>query len=124
MAADTKTSATEEYVAIIRIRGEVGVRGDIKDTLRMLGVSHKHNMSVHKVSPPIMGMIRKAQGYITFGTVSKEIADEFGLKQTVKMHPPRGGYERKGIKVPFKVGGALGNRGDKMSVLIDKMRIN
>ena len=38
-----------------------------------------------------------------------------------KLNPPRGGYGRKGIKTPFHMGGALGDRADKISDLIKKM---
>jgi large subunit ribosomal protein L30 len=118
-----KNNTNEEFVAIIRIRGEVALRGEIKDTLRMLGVEHKNNMVVHKKTPSIMGMVQKVQGFITYGEISKEVADSYGLKTTIKMHPPRGGFERKGIKVPYKVGGALGYRGESISNLIEKMKI-
>ena len=42
-------------------------------------------------------------------------------KKMINLHPPRGGFERKGIKIPFKVGGALGYRGEKISDLIKRM---
>ncbi len=38
-----------------------------------------------------------------------------------KLNPPRGGYGRKGIKTPFHMGGALGDRADKISDLVKKM---
>ncbi|MFP4111643.1 MAG: uL30 family ribosomal protein [Candidatus Woesearchaeota archaeon] len=120
---DNNNKKDEAYVAVIRIRGEVALKGDIKDTLRMLGVPNKNNMAIHKKTSSIMGMVKKASGFITFGDVSKDLADKYGLKKTIPMHPPRGGFERKGIKVPFNVGGALGDRGDKMADLIEKMKI-
>jgi len=48
-------------------------------------------------------------------------AKEAGIKNFFTMAPPAGGFERKGIKVPFKLGGALGNRGEKINELIKKM---
>ncbi len=38
-----------------------------------------------------------------------------------RLSPPRKGYGRKGIKSPFAVGGALGNRGEKINDLIERM---
>lgn len=38
-----------------------------------------------------------------------------------KLNPPRGGYGRKGVKTPFHMGGALGDRAKKMSDLVKKM---
>ena len=46
---------------------------------------------------------------------------EAGIRNLFKMSPPRRGYERKGIKMPFKLGGAAGNRGDKIDALVVRM---
>ena len=42
-----------------------------------------------------------------------------GLKKVFRLHPPSGGY--KSIKRPFKLGGALGYRGDKINDLLIRM---
>ena len=122
MSEENPSKESVGYIAVIRVRGEVNIRSTIKDTMRMLRVPHKFNMCIHERTPSIMGMIKKSESYVTFGEVSKELADKFGIKNTVTMHPPRGGFEKKGIKVPFGVGGALGDRGDKISRLIEKMK--
>lgn len=44
-----------------------------------------------------------------------------GIKNIFTMSPPRGGFDRKGIKVPYKLGGALGNRKEEINELIKKM---
>ena len=44
-----------------------------------------------------------------------------GIRNLFTMSPPRGGFERKGIKVPYKLGGALGNMGEKINALIKRM---
>lgn len=46
---------------------------------------------------------------------------EAGIRNVFTMAPPHGGFERKGIKVPFKLGGALGNRGEEINELIKRM---
>jgi len=46
---------------------------------------------------------------------------EAGIKNIFTMSPPQGGFERNGIKTPFKLGGALGNRGEKINDLIKRM---
>ena len=38
-----------------------------------------------------------------------------------KFNPPKKGHARKGIKKPFKMGGALGNRGTEINELIMRM---
>jgi len=42
-------------------------------------------------------------------------------KKFFRLMPPNKGYGRKGIKKPFSVGGALGDRKDKMSELLNNM---
>jgi len=44
-----------------------------------------------------------------------------GIINLFTLSPPRGGFERKGIKVPFSTGGALGDRKEKINDLIKKM---
>lgn len=117
----TKKEQKEEYIAIVRVRGEINIRPEIKDTMRMLRIPNKHNMAIYPKTPSIIGMIKKVKDYATFGEVSKDIAEKFGTSRTIKMHPPRGGFERKGIKVPYNAGGAIGNRGENIKDLIERM---
>ena len=44
-----------------------------------------------------------------------------GIKRVFRLSPPSKGFERKGIKIPFKMGGALGNRAEKINDLFEKM---
>lgn len=46
---------------------------------------------------------------------------ELTVKNCFRMNPPKGGHMRKGIKKPFSIGGALGNRKDKIDELVKKM---
>jgi len=49
------------------------------------------------------------------------IKDLDGLKRVFRLHPPRGPKGWGGIKRSFTVGGALGNRGDAISALVERM---
>ena len=51
----------------------------------------------------------------------KELKDVPGLKPFFKLHPPLKGFERKGVKTPFSMGGALGYRREKINDLIMRM---
>lgn len=51
----------------------------------------------------------------------KEVKDVPGLKQFFRLNPPRGGFERKGTKKPYSLGGVLGYRKDKINELIQRM---
>lgn len=59
-----------------------------------------------------------AKEYFAF---KKELKDIPGLKLVFKLNPPRFGFERKGIKKPFSMGGALGYRKEKINALITNM---
>ena len=56
-----------------------------------------------------------------FFECKKTLKDIPGFKPYFKLHPPRGGFERKGIKTPFSLGGVLGYRKEKMNDLVRKM---
>jgi len=51
----------------------------------------------------------------------KELKDIPGLKLFFRLKPPEKGFERKGIKKSFAVGGALGYRKDNINNLIIRM---
>ncbi|HIQ50210.1 MAG TPA: 50S ribosomal protein L30 [Nanoarchaeota archaeon] len=59
-------------IAVIRIRGRVGVRRDIQDTLKMLRLHRKHHCVLFKLNDSIKGMLQKAKDYITWGEISEE----------------------------------------------------
>lgn len=114
----------EPNIAVIRIRGPVNVPKDVEDTLKMLHLHRNNFCSVHKDSPTLRGMLRKVKDYTTYGTIPAELVEK--LKKTsdkpyYRLHPPKGGFERKGTKKPFTIGGALGDRKDKMNILVEKM---
>jgi len=49
------------------------------------------------------------------------LSDIRGLKLVFRLHPPRKGHRRRGVKQPFSLGGALGYRGNEINNLILKM---
>jgi len=136
-------------VAIIRIRGITGIEKGIKDTLNMLCLYHNNYCVV--VSDKLLGMIKKVKDYVTWGEIDDEtykllvkkrgeeykgrltdskkkinykkfiVINNKKYKKYFRLSPPRGGFERKGIKVPFTKGGALGYRKEKINDLIKKM---
>jgi large subunit ribosomal protein L30 len=150
--------------AVVRVRGSVGVRGDIADTLKMLRLHRVNHCVIVPNTETYKGMLNKAKDYITYGEVDKDtlvklilkrgrlpgnkrlneekikelmdlsveelaekiVNDEILLKNTplkpvFRLHPPRKGYDKAGIKKPFSVGGALGYRGAEINTLLEKM---
>ena len=56
-----------------------------------------------------------------FFSFKKNLKDIPGLKLFFRLSPPKNGFERKGIKVPFSQGGVLGYRKDKINDLMMRM---
>jgi len=152
-------------IAVVRIRGKIGLRKGIKDTLNMLRLFNKNYCIVLNNKPQNIGMIKKVKDYVTWGEIEeetlksllkkrgklpgkKQLTNEYmkeklkididsftkevlegkkslkdlpGLKLFFRLKPPIGGFERKGIKVPFSLGGTLGYRKEKINILIKKM---
>lgn len=152
-------------IAVIRIRGSMGVKKNIKDTMNMLRLYNKNHCVVINNSPVNIGMLRKIKDYVTWGEINdstfkelfikrgrvagnkslteiylkenvklsfddfvkeffsfnKKLKDVPGLKQYFRLKPPIKGFERKGIKVPFSMGGVLGYRKEKINNLILRM---
>lgn len=54
-------------------------------------------------------------------SLKKELRDVPGLKLFFKLCPPIHGFERKGIKKPYSIGGVLGYRKEKINELIKRM---
>lgn len=113
-------------IAVIQIRGLVEVKQEIKDTLRMLNLQRKNSCVIIEDNQANRGMLKKCENHITYGEITEETIKELQQKRpTTKkfysLHPPKGGFERRGIKKPYNLKGALGNRGEKINDLIKKM---
>ncbi|MBT3303762.1 50S ribosomal protein L30 [Candidatus Woesearchaeota archaeon] len=120
--APTKKS---EKVAVILVRGMVKVNKEIKDTTYMLRLRKKNCCVILEKTESMMGMLNKIKYYVTWGDVSdetiKKLVEKKGQKGYFNLNSPKKGFGRKGIKTVFKLGGALGDRGDKINDLIERM---
>jgi large subunit ribosomal protein L30 len=99
---------------------------ELEDTFQMLNLPSKFACVVLDDNPSNLGMVKKVKDLVTFGTVNDETINL--LKKREKkdrryygLHPPIGGFERKGTKKGFRQGGALGDRKDKINDLIKRM---
>lgn len=123
---------SEGKIAIIRIRSASRATSKVVDTLKMLRLLNKNACVIYPKTADVVGMVRAIENYVTYGDVDSDTItlletkrgqkDKDGkLKKFFRLHPPRGGFEKKGIKKPFNLGGALGPRGVKINDLIKKM---
>jgi len=117
-------------IAIIRVRGNVGVRSDIANTLSLLRLYKKNNCVIVPDTYTYRGMITKVRDYVTYGNIDDETLKLLDKNPTrrvyneilhFRLNPPKKGFGRKGIKLPFTKGGALGDRKDKINDLIRRM---
>jgi large subunit ribosomal protein L30 len=120
-----------ERLAIIRIRGTDDVNYKMVDTMKMLKLLKKHVCVVYEKNPVILGMAKKCKDYVTYGEIDDEtykmLVDKRGIKKDNKLmnyfhlQPPKGGFEKRGLKAAYAMKGALGYRGAKINDLIKKM---
>jgi large subunit ribosomal protein L30 len=121
-------------IAVVRVRGVIGPYFDIRRTLELLKLHRKNCCTVLPNSPNMVGMLKVAKDYVTWGEIDDEtyklLVERRGQKDpkdpkkvlnTFNLAPPRKGYGRKGIKQPFAASGALGYRGEKMNDLVKRM---
>ena len=121
----------EGKIAVVLVRGHIGSRHDIRQTLNLLRLYRKNYCVVVPDNECFRGMINKAKDYITYGPIDAETEKllvekrgektQDGIKPFFRLSPPKKGFGRKGIKVPFSEGGALGNRESKINDLIKRM---
>jgi ribosomal protein L30/L7E len=117
---------TAGHFAVILIRGRIDFKQDVKDTLDMLRLKKKHTCVIVPINPTYQGMIMKVKDAVTWGTVSDEtialLQEKRGSDNKVfHLNSPKGGFERKGIKVAYVNKGALGDRKDNINELIKNM---
>lgn len=115
-------------IAIIRIKGQVKVRHDFKETMNRLGLKTKYScLIMENPKKEEMGMIEKIRNFVAFGEINEETLKKLveargkfsKSKNHFRLHPPRGGIESKNH---FGVGkGVLGDNKEKINDLIIRM---
>lgn len=141
----------EQKLAVIRIRGSVGIKSEVKDTLNMLRLYKRNYCSIVPNNKNYLGMLNLIKDYVAWGEINEPTTDlliqkrgqEYTgrekdskgiikynkyfvvngkkLKKYFRLNSPKKGFERKGIKKAFNQGGALGYRGEKINELIVRM---
>jgi large subunit ribosomal protein L30 len=113
-------------IAIIRIKGQVGVNKDVKNTLERLKLKKKYTCVVLKNPGEIeKGMLKKVRNFVAFGEISEETYKKLKDKRETKiedffrLHPPRGGIDSKKHFGVDK--GVLGDNKKEINKLIERM---
>jgi large subunit ribosomal protein L30 len=64
-------------IVLIRIRGEVGLKSDVKETLNRLRLRKKYScVVIAHPKPEQLGMIRKIKDFIAFGKINPEMFEK------------------------------------------------
>lgn len=113
-------------LAVVLIRGLIGTSPDVRKTLALLKLEIKNGCVLIDDTETYRGMLQVIKDYTTWGPVDNDVIEQLekrrkGDKKIVRLSPPLKGFGRKGVKIPFKNGGAIGNRKDKINDLLKRM---
>jgi large subunit ribosomal protein L30 len=61
-----------QRLAVVRVRGHIGLSREVEDTLRMLRLTRVNHCVFIDDRPTFKGMLQKAKDYITWGEVTPE----------------------------------------------------
>ena len=132
-------------IAIIRITGQVGLDADIKETLFRMRLRNKYNCIIINDDQENKKILQKIRNFTAYGKISEDTlkklvearAEPIGgkkidadkvvkeiksgkissIKPYFRLHPPRGEIKSK-LHFPK---GILGDNGDKINKLIERM---
>ncbi|MCS7110581.1 MAG: uL30 family ribosomal protein [Candidatus Caldarchaeum sp.] len=132
-------------VAVVRIKGNVGIDPDVEKTLQSLNLRKAFTAALFQQSETIEGMLHKAQRYLTWGkpnketiftllkrsgsfsgdlaTLSEKLEKGEEVLQTpvyVQLRPPKKGFKGS-VKRAYKSKGEYGDRADDINELIRRM---
>jgi large subunit ribosomal protein L30 len=68
-------------IALVRIKGTVGVRKEIEDTFRILRLKSPNSCTLLPDNPSYKGMVKKVKDYSTFGKISYDMLLEMLKKR-------------------------------------------
>lgn len=59
-------------IAVVQVRGAIGMKKRIKDTLNLLRLYKKNSCSILAATPSFVGMLDAVRDYVTWGEIDKE----------------------------------------------------
>lgn len=68
-------------IAVIRVRGRINIRKQIKDTFDMIRLYNKNYCVVLESTPQNMGMINKVKDFVTCGEIEEGLFNELIAKR-------------------------------------------
>lgn len=68
-------------LAVIRVRGGVNARADVKETMRMLGLTRVNHCVLIDGDPSHLGMLQKAKDMLTWGELKQDVLEKLLRKR-------------------------------------------
>jgi large subunit ribosomal protein L30 len=111
-------------ICVIRIKGQVGLNKDIKETLDRMRLKRKFSCVVLEPTKENLGMIKKVKNQIAYGELKEDVYKKLvekrktKVKNSFRLHPPRGGIKSSKLHFPK---GVLGDNKEKINDLVERM---
>lgn len=88
--------------AVVRVRGRVNVRGEVRDTLRFLRLHRANHCVLVPKNSTVDGMLRRARDYVTWGEVEPSVAGRLlaGRAQLTEGKPLDDAYVKEHTSFP------------------------
>nr|MBA4404927.1 50S ribosomal protein L30 [Nanoarchaeum sp.] len=116
---------TEVFIGMINTIKDKATWGEIDEKTLALLIQKRGRIAGNK---PLTNEYIKEKTKLDFDKFVNEIynnklkiKDVPGMKPFFRLLPPVKGFERKGTKKPFSLGGALGYRKEKINALVQRM---
>lgn len=65
-----------EYIAVLRIKGNVKVPEAIQNTLHRLNLNRKNHLVFYEKNDAVLGMVKRVKDYVTYGEVDESFVKE------------------------------------------------
>ncbi len=140
----------DQKLVVILLRGVIGASPHQSRTLKQLRLFQRNHCTIIPKNPSFEGMLAKIKDFVTWGEIADEVFSELvakraepysgkmkdehkdmknkfimvnnkPIKPVFRLSPPRGGFERKGVRRAVAQGGALGYRGQDINKLMKRM---
>ncbi len=98
--AEQKTVTLKCLVAV-KVRGEISAQREAKETSAMLHLTHSNHAVLIDSRPAFLGMLQRAQSYVTWGEATKETVARM-LKERGKLAGGKAMTEEYAQKIGYK----------------------
>lgn len=68
-------------LAVIKIRSDINARQEVKDTLRMLGLTRVNHCVLVDDTEAMLGMVKKVKDYVTWGEIRPDVLQRLLAKR-------------------------------------------